>query len=149
MARHSVTFSKRVSDQFRRLDRLLHIDRRGQTEWVWAIPILGFFMWVATLLAIGLRTGVWAAEFIPTALLEGLVIAGLFVACTVPDGVPSDDDQGNRGPGNEPLPMPPRSDPAIWLALLADLDADATPADRAEDESQRRPSWSGAAEKRT
>src|SRR5438445_10629046 len=123
MARHAGTVSKRVSDRFRRLDRRLHIDRGGRSEWVWAIPIGGFAIWVATLVVAGVMTGVWAAEFVPTALLEGLVISGLFVACLAPEEAPPATDDGDDGPDNEWPSTPPRSAPACWLTLRAHLRA--------------------------
>ena len=134
MARHMETVSKRVSDRFRRLDRRLHIDRGGQSEWVWAIPIGGFAIWIATLVVAGVLTGVWAAEFVPTALLEGLVISGLFVACLAPEDAPPATDEGDDGPESESPSTPPCSDPAVWLTLLADLGAETVPTDRNGDE---------------
>ena len=138
MARHTGTVSKRVSDRFRRLDRRLHIDRGGRSEWVWAIPIGGFAVWVVTLVVAGVMTGVWAAEFIPTALLEGLVISGLFVACLAPEEAPPATNQDDRGPDTESPSTPPRTHPAVWLALLADLSADPVPTDRDGDEESLR-----------
>jgi len=138
MPRHAEAVSKRVADQFRRLDRRLHIDRSGRSEWVWAIPVLGFVLWVATLVVVGVMKGVWAAEYIPTAIIEGLVVGGLFVACIVPEAAPPENDQGDRGPETEPPSSPLQFDPTVWLAVLADLDT--VPADEdAKDEVLREP----------
>jgi hypothetical protein len=130
MARHTGTVSKRVSEQFRRLDRRLHIERSGRSEWIWAIPIVGFAVWVATLVFTGVMTGVWAAEFIPTALVEGLVIAGLFVICLAPETAPPENGPGDRVRRTEPPSTPTPSDPTVWLAMLAELDGGAVNADR-------------------
>src|ERR1700732_2925141 len=119
MPRHTGAVSKGLSDQLRRLERLLHIDRSGQSEWVWAIPAGGLVVWVGTLVVAGVMSGVWAAEFIPIALVEGLVIAGLFVACIAPEEVPPEQDEGNGGPDLEPPVDPPQPDPAVWSKVLA------------------------------
>ncbi|HEY8676835.1 MAG TPA: hypothetical protein VIO13_12855 [Candidatus Dormibacteraeota bacterium] len=130
MPRHTGRVSKRVSEQLRRLDQLLHIDHSGQSEWVWATPILAFVGTVAILVTAGAMSGVWAVEYIPTGLVVGLVISGLLVACMTPETVPPENDHGDdRGPGTEPSSKPPRFDPGIWKALLSEPDVETTPAD--------------------
>ena len=134
MAGHSRTLRERVSDGLRRLDRRLHINHGRRSEWFWAIPLAGFAVTAAILLVAGVMTGVWAAEYIPTALIEGLVIAGLFLACLSPDGAPADGDPGDRGPDAEPPPTPPPFDPTVWVALLAGSDVNAARGDEAQQE---------------
>jgi hypothetical protein len=134
MSRHDGRLSETISDRLRRLDRLLHINHSRRSEWFWVIPLAGFAMTAAILVVAGVMTGVWAAEYIPTALVEGLVIAGLFVACLAPDSTPTDGDQGDRGPDSEPSPTPPQFDPAVWVALLADSDVDPVRSDESEKE---------------
>ncbi len=127
MSDHTTRVAEAVSARLRRLDDLLHIDHSGRSEWDWAIPIAGFVVTVAILTVAGVMSGVWAAEYIPTALVVGLVMAGLFVACMAPEAVPPDDRHGNGGGDGEPSQSPPQLDPRVWRALLAGLDADTVP----------------------
>jgi DNA-binding transcriptional LysR family regulator len=139
MPRHSGTLSGRISDRLRRLDRRLHINHGRSSEWFWLIPLAGFALTAAILVVAGVMTGVWAAEYIPTALIEGLVIAGLFVACLAPEAAPPD-DPGDRGPDVEPVPPPPQFDPTLWAALLADSDGEPVrTGNNAKEESAREP----------
>lgn len=134
MAGHGRTLRERVSDSLRRLDRRLHIDHGRRSEWFWVIPLAGFAVTAAILVVAGAMTGVWAAEYIPTALVEGLVIAGLFLACLSPDAAPADGGPGDRGPDSEPSPTPPQFDPTLWVVLLADADVDTGRSDEAKEE---------------
>jgi hypothetical protein len=130
MSGHSGRVSESVSGRLRRLDRRLGIDHSGKSEWVWAIPALGFVAAVAILVIAGVMSGVWAAEYIPTGVVIGLVISGLLVACMAPETVPPENDHGDdRRPGTEPSSTPPRSDPGIWKALLSEPAVETTPAD--------------------
>src|ERR1035437_5280551 len=108
MPSHMGTVSRMLSGRLRQLDRRLHIDDSEESEWVWAIPVVGFAVTVAILIVAGVMSGVWAAEYIPTALVVGLVLSGLFVACMLPEDIPPEHDQGNRGPDTEPSATPPR-----------------------------------------
>ena len=140
MPRPTGTLSSRISDRLRRLDRRLHINHSRSSEWFWLIPLAGFALTAAILVIAGVMTGVWAAEYIPTALIEGLVIAGLFVACLAPETAPQDDDPGDRGPGTEPGPAPPQFDPTLWAALLASPDGEPVrPAADPKEEPLREP----------
>src|SRR6202011_68849 len=123
MAGRGRTLRERISDRLRRLDSRLHINHGRRSEWFWVIPLAGFAVTAAILIVAGAMTGVWAAEYIPTALVEGLVIAGLFVACLAPETAPPD-DPGDRGPDVEPAPAPPQFDATLWAALLADSDGE-------------------------
>jgi hypothetical protein len=127
MADHSARIGEAVAARLRRLDGLLQIDRGGRSEWDWAIPIGGFLVTAAILIVAGVMSGVWAAEYIPTALVVGLVIAGLFVACMAPEAVPPEDDRGNGGGHGEPSESPPGLDPRVWMAVLDGLDVDTAP----------------------
>lgn len=133
MAGRGRTLRERISDRLRRLDRRLHINHGRRSEWFWVIPLGGFALTAAILVVAGATTGVWAAEYIPTALIEGLVIAGLFLACLSPDTAPTDGDPGDRGPDTEPSPAPPQFDPTVWVALLADSDVDSVRSHEAEE----------------
>jgi hypothetical protein len=137
MAGRGRTLRERISDRLRRLDSRLHINHGRRSEWFWVIPLAGFAVTAAILIVAGAMTGVWAAEYIPTALIEGLVIAGLFLACLSPDAAPADGGPGDRGPDTEPSPAPPQFDPTVWVALLADSDVDAVRSD--VDDYARRP----------
>lgn len=134
------TVSNVVSRRLRQLDRRLHIEHSEESEWVWAIPVVGFVVTAAILIVAGVLSGVWAAEYIPTALVIGIVMSGLFVACMQPEAVAREDDQGNRGPDIEPSSTPPRFDPTVWLALLADAEVDTVRADeKCREEPRREP----------
>jgi hypothetical protein len=113
-----------ISERLRRLESALHIDARGQSRWAWITPIVAFVATVTILVIAGVMSGVWAAEYVPTALVVGLVMSGLFVACMAPEAAPPDEDHGDGGPGNEPSPLPPRLDPGIWTAVLSDIPGD-------------------------
>ena len=79
-----------------RIWRLYAVECGRRSRRLLLIPLSGFTVWVTTLLVLGVRTGMWAAEYIPTAVIEGLVIAGLlFVACFFPDGAPTSGDGVN------------------------------------------------------
>jgi hypothetical protein len=112
-----------VSSQVRGLDRGLRTTSRGHHAWPWAIPIGGFVLCVSILVLAGVMSGVWAAEYIPTALFEGLVISGLLVVCLAPVMDPPDNDQGDRGPDSGPNSSPPPFDPTLWVGLFDDADA--------------------------
>ena len=109
-----------VSDQVRGLDRSLRATSAGRHGWPWAIPIGGFVVCVSILVLAGVLSGVWAAEYIPTALFEGLVISGLLVVCLAPVMEPPDSDPGDRGPDTDPTSSPPPFDPTLWVTLLDD-----------------------------
>ena len=90
------------------------------------------------LLVAGVWSGVWAAEYVPMALLEGLVIAGLLVVCFASDPEPPENDHGDDGPGHDPASTPPPFDPTVWLPLFPDgespspVDRDAVRGSRSE-----------------
>src|SRR3979411_2993054 len=111
MSRRDGTVSKMMSERLRRLEGLLHIDARGQSRWARVPPVGAFAVTVTILVIAGVMSGVWAAEYVPTALVVGLVMSGLFVACMAPEAAPPDEDHGDSGPGNDPSPTPPRLDP--------------------------------------
>jgi hypothetical protein len=129
MRRRDGTVSKVISERLRRLEGLLHIDARGQSRWAWITPVVAFAVTVTILVIAGVMSGVWAAEYVPTALVVALVMSGLFVACMAPEAAPPDEDQGDGGPGNEPAPTPPRVDPGIWMALLSEISGDSASGD--------------------
>jgi hypothetical protein len=144
MRRRGGTVSKVISERLRRLEELLHIDARGQSRWAWITPVVAFVVTVSILVIAGVINGVWAAEYVPTALVVGLVMSGLFVACMAPEAAPPDEDHGDGGPGREPSPTPPRVDPAVWLTLLSDIPSDSGRGDQDRQE-QRLPEPVGAA----
>ena len=55
-------------------------------------------------------SGVPIVEFLPIAIFEGLVMAGLLIACMMPA---SDRLRGDRGPDPDPAPTPPPADPVL------------------------------------
>jgi hypothetical protein len=127
-----------VSNQVRGLDRGLRATSSGRRGWPWAIPIAGFVMCVSILVLAGVLSGVWAAEYIPTALFEGLVISGLLVVCLAPVMDPPDSDQGDRGPGTDPTSSPPPFDPTLWVTLMDDGDPSSA-RQSLKDEREREP----------
>ncbi len=129
MKRHTAKVSEVASGALRRLDRRLHIDHTGQSEWIWAGPILVFAATLAIFVAAGVMSGVWAAEYIPTGLVIALVISGLLVACRTPEAEPPEDEHGDGGHHTEPSPFPPPLDPGVWLRLLVDADVHLVHAD--------------------
>lgn len=120
---------KRVADALRALGRSTGPQGGRRGAWVWGLPIGGFVLCVAILVVAGVWSGVWAAEYIPIALLEGLVIAGLFVVCFSSDPEPPENDHGDDGPGRDPASTPPPFDPTVWLPLLPNGESP-SPADR-------------------
>jgi hypothetical protein len=123
-----------VSSQVRGIDRSFRAPSGRRRLWIWAIPVGGFALCVSILVVAGVMTGVWAAEYIPTALIEGLVISGLFIVCLAPVMDPPDNDPGDRGPDIDPTSSPPPFDPTLWVALLQD----AEPAPSGANEQPRR-----------
>jgi hypothetical protein len=111
-----------VSSQVRGIDRRFRGPSGRRRLWIWAIPVGGFALCVSILVVAGVMTGVWAAEYIPTALFEGLVISGLFIVCLAPVMDPPDNDPGDRGPGTDPTSSPPPFDPTLWVALFQDAE---------------------------
>jgi hypothetical protein len=138
MSRYIRMMGTRVSRRARALDRWLGARPGGRRLWLWSVPLLGFVICAAILVIAGVLSGVWAAEYIPTALFEGLVISGLFFACLAPVTDAPDSDQGDRGPDDGPEPAPPPPfDPTVWVTLLDDP-RNAPHADRDAQDAARR-----------
>ncbi len=135
---------KRIADALRTLGRSTRpqTDRHG--AWALALPIGGFVLCVAILVLAGVWSGAWAAEYIPVALIEGLVISGLFFVCFLSDADPPENDHGDDGPGRDPVSSPPPFDPTVWLPLFTEgmgpspADRDAARASRREPVGARR-----------
>ncbi len=129
---------KRIADGLRSLWRLTRARTDTDGAWLWALPIGGFVVCVAILVLAGVWSGAWAAEYIPVALIEGLVISGLFFVCFMSDADPPESDHGDDGPGRDPESSPPPFDPTVWLSLFTD--GKGLPPDRdAIRESRREP----------
>ena len=88
------------------------------------------------LVVAGILSGVSVMEFLPIAIFEGLVIAGLFIACMMP-AVSPPEDYGDRGPDPDPEPTPPPADPNVWVQLLAESKVIARPSSDIERRSSR------------
>jgi len=117
MARGS-RLSAAVSRRFRALDRRLHIDHRGRSEWIWAAPIGTLVGTFGLVVAVGVVTaGVSAALYVPIGLILAVLTAGMSVAYMTPEPDSPGDDRGDGGSGHEPEPGPaPRPlDWALWL----------------------------------
>jgi hypothetical protein len=128
-----------VSSQVRGIDRRFRAPSGRRRLWLWAIPVGGFVLCVSILVAAGAMTGVWAAEYIPTALFEGLVISGLFIVCLAPVMDPPDNDPGDRGPDTDPISSPPPFDPTLWVALFRDTDGVPNAGPNVKEEPRREP----------
>jgi len=128
------TIWERAARRVRGLERQLHITERSRV-YAWGLPLGALAVCFTILVVAGALSGVPPAEFLPVALFEGLVIAGLFVACMMP--VAPDSDQGNWGPDPEPATPPPPGDPAVWVALLADSEVAARSLDATLEETHR------------
>jgi hypothetical protein len=128
-----------VSSQVRGIDRRFRAPSGRRRLWLWAIPLGGFALCVSVLVVAGALTGVWAAEYIPTALIEGLVISGLFIVCLAPVMDPPDNDPGDRGPDTDPTSSPPPFDPTLWVALFQDSEPASTGGRRVKEEARREP----------
>lgn len=98
-----------VSARFRALDRCLHIDHAGRSEWIWAVPILGFLGTFALFIVQGaVISDTTPVLYTPVALLVAGVIAGLSIAYMRPEPDPADgsDDGGSERRGPEsPRPL--------------------------------------------
>ena len=114
---------RRVADSLRSLDRMVRSEREAHGAWVWAVPLSAFVLCVTILVVAGVLSGVWAAEYIPVALVEGLVISGLFVVCFT-ERDQRENDHGDGGPGPDPSRNPPPFDPTVWLPLFAEIGHD-------------------------
>jgi hypothetical protein len=98
-----------VSRRLRALDHRLHIDHSGRSEWIWAVPVLGFLGTFALVIVQGaVISDTTPALYTPIALLIAGVIAGLSIAYMRPEADPADgsDDGGSEGRGPEsPRPL--------------------------------------------
>jgi hypothetical protein len=111
----------RMSRRLRSLERELDSAHEGNRLYSWGLPAAALLLCFTMLAIAGALSGVPIVEFLPIAIFEALVMAGLFVACMMP-AVSPPDDRGDRGPDPDPDPTPPPSDPSVWIRLLADAD---------------------------
>ncbi|HVC40789.1 MAG TPA: hypothetical protein VND54_02305 [Candidatus Saccharimonadales bacterium] len=126
MPHHFEVIWGRASREVRRLERQLRKAHGGNRAYTWGLPAAALVLCFTILVVAGIYSGASAAEFVPIAIFEGLVIAGLFVACMLPAASPPD-DRGDRGPDPDPDPTPPPLDPDVWVRLLADSNVTAQP----------------------
>jgi hypothetical protein len=124
MRKHSRRRTERigaaVSARFRALDRRLHIDHRGRSEWIWAVPIGGCLLTFALFAVQGtVVSGVTPALWVPVGMLIAGVIGGMSVAYMTPepDSGQSDDGGSTR---RDPPPDHPRDDWPSWLRTPPD-----------------------------
>lgn len=136
MAHHFRVTWGRVSRRLRGLERQLRFAHGGSRRYTWGLPGAALLLCITILVVAGALSGASAAEFLPIAIFEGLVIAGLFVACMMP-AVSPPDDHGDWGPGPDPPPTPPPADPTVWVQLLADSNVIARSAGEGEQQSSR------------
>ena len=121
MRRHFGVIWAQMSRRLRCLGRELESAHEGNRLYSWGLPAAALLLCFTMLAIAGALSGVPIVEFLPIAIFEALVMAGLFVACMLP-AVSPPDDRGDRGPDPDPEPTPPPSDPSVWIRLLADAD---------------------------
>jgi hypothetical protein len=126
----------RASRRLRELERQLRAAHKGNRAYTWGLPAAALLLCFTILVVAGVLSGASALEFLTIAVFEGLVIAGLFVACMMPASPPQD-DRGDRGPDPDPTPKPPPADPSVWVRLLADAKLPSGPVGDAEERSRR------------
>ena len=117
MMAHGSRLSAAVSRRFRALDRRLHIDHRGRSEWIWAVPIGTLMGTFGLVVAVGAFTaGVSAALYVPIGLILAVLTAGMSVAYMTPEPDSPGEDRGDGGEHKpEPGPAPRPLDWALWL----------------------------------
>ena len=136
MHHHFEVIWGRASRQVRRLERQLRSAHHCNRAYTWGLPAAALALCFTILVVAGIFSGASAAEFLPIAIFEGLVIAGLFVACMMP-AVSPPDDRDDWGSDPDPDPTPTPIDPTIWVHLLADSDVPGKPAGGSEERAAR------------
>jgi hypothetical protein len=126
----------RAARRLRGLERQLRAAHKENRAYAWGLPAAALLLCFTILVVAGVLSGASALEFLPIAVFEALVIAGLFVACMMPASPPPD-DRGDRGPDPDPTPTPPPADPSVWVRLLADSKLPSWPAGDAEERKRR------------
>jgi hypothetical protein len=119
MPRHVAMIWAWMSRRLRSLERELESAHQGNRIYSWGLPAIALVLCFTILAVAGFLSGVPIVQFLPIAVFEGLVMAGLFIACMMPSVSPPD-DRPDRGPDDDPPPTPPPSDPSIWVRLLED-----------------------------
>ncbi len=127
---------EQASGRLRGVERQLRSAHRGNRAYAWGLPAAALLLCFTILVVAGVLSGASALEFLPIAVFEGLVIAGLFIACMLP-ATPPPDDRNDRGPGPDPAPTPPPADPSVWIRLLADSKLPSGPTGDVEDRPRR------------
>lgn len=97
-----------VSARFRALDHRLRIDHSGRSEWIWAVPILGFLGTFALFVVQGaVVSDTTPVLYTPIALLVAGVMAGLSIAYMRPEADSADgSDDGGSAPRGPESPRP-------------------------------------------
>ncbi len=100
-----------------------------------------FILWAGILVTAGVLTGMSAVEYVPTALIEGLVLGGLLVVARMPgEARPDDDGGGNDRLDPSPSAAPSPASPPAWWDRLGDIDAaDASTEDVIASQRKRQP----------
>jgi len=138
MAHHVQAIWGRTSRRVRGLERQLRMAHGGNRVYSWGLPAGALLLCFTILVVAGTLSGASAAEFLPIAIFEALVIAGLFVACMMP-AVSPPDDHGERGPDPDPPSTPPPTDPSVWLRLLEESNITSPGAGDTDKHTRREP----------
>jgi hypothetical protein len=136
MPHHVHVIWVRASRRLRGLERQLRLAHGGNRAYTWGLPAAALLICFTILVVAGILSGVSAAEFLPIAVFEGLVIAGLFIAGMMP-AVSPPDDRGDRGPDPDPAPTPPPSDPTVWVRLLKEANIESGGVSHLEEPARR------------
>jgi hypothetical protein len=105
-----------LTGALRRVDARLHIDHRGRSEWIWAVPLLTVLGTFALLLLVGAGSGTPVPLFVPVALIVALVMGGMSVAYMTPEAEDSEPGDDRRPPHPVPPDTPP--EPRPWYERL-------------------------------
>ena len=111
-----------MSRRLRSLERELDSAHHGNRIYSWGLPAVAL-VFCFTILAVAgvLQRGPDCPVSSQSRFFEGLVMAGLFIACLMPPVSPPD-DRPDRGPDDDPPPTPPPSDPSVWVRMLEDVE---------------------------
>jgi ABC-type transport system involved in cytochrome c biogenesis permease subunit len=74
-----------LARRLRRLDRQLHIDHRGRSEWIWLAPALTFLVVLGVTVFVGVISHVPAGLFVPVAVIIAIAITSISIGYMTPD----------------------------------------------------------------
>lgn len=96
-----------LTDILRRVDRRLHIDHRGRSEWIWLVPAVTFLVVLGVVVLVGYTSRVPAALYAPIAVIIALAITSISVGYMTPDNDYAGGDGGSGEADQQPAPHAP------------------------------------------